>query len=125
MCYTDGSHKETDGYIRNYLNDIKLSPIASARIVYKYPDGLWRAKPIIIIHISQGHRLERDYVYPMALLAMICALGMARLVHHPHQTVVSDSQSSIDHHTVKPPVLGESHHHFRTELLLKCIHHAR
>jgi hypothetical protein len=96
MCYTDGSHKETDGYIRNYLNDIKLSPIASARMVYKYPDGLWRAKPIIIIHISQGHRLERDSVYPMELLAMICALGMARLVHHPHQQkiVVSDSQSS-------------------------------
>jgi hypothetical protein len=78
-------------------------------MVYTYPDEDWRSRPILIIHISKGHVLEGDSVYPMELLALICALRMAKFLDHPH-CIVSDSQSSID--TVKP-VLGESHHHFK------------
>jgi hypothetical protein len=78
-------------------------------MVYTYPDEDWRTKSILIIHISQGHALEGDSVYPMELLALICALRMAKFLGHSH-IIVTDSQSSID--TVKP-VLGESHHHFR------------
>jgi hypothetical protein len=78
-------------------------------MVYTYPDEDWRSKPILIIHISKGHVLEGDSVYPMELLALICALRMAKFLNH-HHCIVSDSQSSID--TVKP-VLGETHHHFK------------
>jgi ribonuclease HI len=78
-------------------------------MVYTYPDENWKEKPILIIHISQGQELEGDSVYPMELLALICALRMTKFLDHPH-SIVTDSQSSID--TVKP-VLGESHLHFR------------
>jgi hypothetical protein len=43
-------------------------------MVYTYPDENWKEKPILIIHISQGQELEGDSVYPMELLALICAL---------------------------------------------------
>jgi hypothetical protein len=83
-----------------YINSTTILSEAAAGMVYTYPDENWKAKPILIIHISQGQEL----------LALICALRiMAKFLDHPHR-IVTDSQSSID--TVKP-VLGESHLHCR------------
>jgi ribonuclease HI len=108
-CYTDGSFKQSKGSMWQYINSTTIPSEPAAGMVYTYPDENWKEKPILIIHISQGQELEGDSVYPMELLALICALRMAKFLDHPH-SIVTDSQSSID--TVKP-VLGESHLHFR------------
>jgi ribonuclease HI len=93
-----------------YINSTTIPSEAAAGMVYTYPDENGKEKPILIIHIIQGQELEGDSVYPVELLALICALRiMAKFLDHPHR-IVTDSQSSID--TVKP-VLGESHIHFR------------
>jgi ribonuclease HI len=109
LCYTDGSSKASQGTISQHINGTSIPAEAAAGMVYTYPDEYWRTEPILIIHINQGQTLEGDSVYPMELLALICALRMAKCLDHPH-SIVTDSQSSID--TVKP-VLGETHHHFK------------
>jgi hypothetical protein len=93
MCYTDGSFKQAKGPLWQYMNSIEIPSEAAAGMVYTYPDEDWKSRPILIIHISKGHVLEGDSVYPMELLALICALRMAKFLDHPH-CIVSDSQSS-------------------------------
>jgi hypothetical protein len=78
-CYTDGSFKQSKGSMWQYINSTTI------------PSENWKEKPILIIHISQGHELEGDSVYPMELLALICALRMAKFLDHPH-SIVTDSQ---------------------------------
>jgi hypothetical protein len=53
---------------RQYINSTTIQSEAAAGTVYTYPDEDWRTKPILIIHISQGHAPEGDSIYSMELL---------------------------------------------------------
>ena len=74
--YTDGSYS-TSANIGSYFRPSELKCMATAAIIIKDDSSMWRRKPVIALHISDGHELDPQSVYTMEYLALAGALQLS------------------------------------------------
>jgi len=74
--YTDGAFS-TSATIESYFRPSELQCMATAAIIIKDDSSMWRRKPVIALHISDGHELGPQSVYTMEYLALAGALQLS------------------------------------------------
>jgi hypothetical protein len=114
--YTDGAYS-TSADIESYFRPSELHCTATASIIIKDDSSLWRRKPVIALHISDGHELNPRSAYTMEFLALAGALQLTSIDERLLNTG-SDAESIVEllpKRSAKLKNITKEHHY-----LLQC-----